>query len=170
MAKREDLFSREIGRNTCYDWAQEIREWADEFLKQLDKPADRYDTHRARPDIKFPQISAFARKKNITTSRLMELGKRYVQLREAFEFVKDVQQELLVHYGLNGRFNPAAFIFTGKNFTGMKDKVEHENTGTIMIGWQGTKANAKGFQIGKGKFRERLGIDQEEPKQLTQGN
>jgi hypothetical protein len=143
------------GRNTLYEWAKEVMEWSAEFLAQMNeiKAKDK------GKDVRLPYPSEFARSKGIPTMRLINFAKQNPQLKESLDFMKDVRRELLVYYGLNGKFHPASFIFTGKNDAGMSDKVEHENTGTIQISWEG--AGERQQRSHQGKLKKKLGLAQD---------
>ena len=43
---------------------------------------------------------------------------------DAYMHAKELQKEFLIENGLNGYYNPAAFVFTAKNITDMRDKKE----------------------------------------------
>lgn len=85
---------------------------------------------------KLPFLSAFARSINSTDTTLRHWA--YQKNKEgeimrpdflrAYKECKKIQKELLIGGGLSGLYNATSYIFTAKNITDMRDKVEVDNT------------------------------------------
>lgn len=54
-----------------------------------------------------------------------------IELSKSYKEAKEVQKEFLMANGLVGASPPAAYIFTAKNVTDMKDKQEVEHSGEV---------------------------------------
>lgn len=76
----------------------------------------------------IPFLSKFARHIKVTTMSLLEWSDKYPDFSCALKEAKKIQKECLITGGLNGTFNPTAFIFTAKNIAGMRDVQEIDNT------------------------------------------
>lgn len=99
-------FARNIGVDytTVWEWAEK-GEHGNEFL--TDKP-EKYSEEQL--------IERFELKKNIS------------QFAKAFARAKQSQKDFLIQNGLMGTTPPQSYIFTAKNITDMRDKVESEVT------------------------------------------
>lgn len=87
-------------------------------------------------------IEAWARKHDISDDTL----RRYIEDNEEFcvsyKRAKEIQKELLIEGAMRGFFNPTAFIFTAKNITDMRDRVEND----VTSGGKEIKGNTIVFQ------------------------
>lgn len=75
-----------------------------------------------------PFLSEFCRNNDVSQDTLTDKAKIYEELGGALKKAKEIQKEILIMGGLDGRFNPTAFIFTAKNITDMRDKTETDVT------------------------------------------
>ena len=82
---------------------------------------------------KLPFISAFAREIGVNIDSLYEWEKEYDDFSEAMKIARELQKEFLIINGLNGSYNPTAFIFTAKNLTDMRDVQETTTNVNINI-------------------------------------
>lgn len=73
-------------------------------------------------------IEAWARRNNIPYRTLLAYAEANEEFLQTYKECKQIQKELLIQGGLKGYFNPTAFIFTAKNITDMRDKVETDIT------------------------------------------
>lgn len=64
----------------------------------------------------------------LTKETLTPLESGYIRFCHAHKEAKEMQKELLINNGLAGIYPPASYIFTAKNMTDMKDKVENDHT------------------------------------------
>ncbi len=87
-------------------------------------------------------IENWARQHNISDQTLRNYCEANEEFLASYKRCKQIQKEVLVRGGLKGWFNPTAFIFTAKNITDMRDKIETEHSGELKV---------TGVQI---KFRE----------------
>lgn len=78
-------------------------------------------------------IEAWARDNKIPYRTLLSYAEANEEFLHTYKECKQIQKELLIQGGLKGYFNPTAFIFTAKNITDMRDKVETENVNTIKF-------------------------------------
>lgn len=81
----------------------------------------------------LPFLSAFARDIGVCHDTLIEWTKIHEEFSESYKNAKELQKEFLITNGLLGLYNPTAFIFTAKNITDMRDKQEHEHSGTVTM-------------------------------------
>lgn len=113
-----------------------------EFCQQLiaffdvepyeDKPLEHYGkdgevkwTDYKRMANKLPTMRNFAKEIGVSIDTVYEWVKQHKDFSDAFTQAKDLQKWFLIENGLNNCYNPAFAIFTAKNITDMKDKVEH---------------------------------------------
>lgn len=85
---------------------------------------------------KVPFFSKFGREVvGVTDDTLKKYCEKDDSFRTAYEHCKQIQKEILIEGGLNGIFNPTAFIFTAKNLTDMRnrDEVEHHGLPTPIF-------------------------------------
>lgn len=82
---------------------------------------------------KLPKLHEFARKIGVTQKTLHNWCEEHEEFLQAFTYAKELQKWFLIENGLNGCYNPSAYIFTAKNITDMKDKAEVENIGGQTI-------------------------------------
>jgi transposase len=66
---------------------------------------------------------------SVEKQKLREDLKRF---RNAYNTAKALQKDFLLQIGLSGSAPPASFIFTAKNLTDMRDKVEQEHTHRVV--------------------------------------
>lgn len=103
--------------------------WTDDKLDILAKELYSYfeaaiKKFRAEKKCKdIPFISAFCRDVGkLSQETLLVKTKTHDGLSEALKNAKEIQKEILILGGLQGRFAAAAFIFTAKNMTDMRDE------------------------------------------------
>lgn len=65
-------------------------------------------------------------KKQLMTPKDEEIRKQISEFSNAYKTAKAAQQEFLMAIGLSGAAPASAYIFTAKNVTAMRDKVEQE--------------------------------------------
>lgn len=110
----------------------------------------------------LPTFEGFARSIEVNGDTVVEWTKAHDDFSAAYKVAKDLQREFLIDNGLKGLYPPASFIFTAKNITDMRDKVETENrtdvtiTGLEKLNDEQLDAVIKRFQnpTGKGAIRE----------------
>ncbi len=73
-----------------------------------------------------PEIAYKLRHNEGLSTKEVEMLKDIAEFSKAYKEAKDLQQDFLVQNGLNGASPAAAFIFTAKNVTKMRDKVEND--------------------------------------------
>jgi hypothetical protein len=78
-------------------------------------------------------FSSFARKIGVCHDTLLEWCKRHKEFSESYKICKELQKEHLIICGLKGFYNPAAFCFTAKNITDMRDKQEFEHSADAAL-------------------------------------
>jgi hypothetical protein len=81
-------------------------------------------------------FSAFANEvAGVTDETLKKYCAKDEGFKSAYENCKQIQKEILIEGGLNGIFNPTAFIFTAKNLTDMRnrDEVDHHGLPTPIF-------------------------------------
>ena len=137
---------RPIGRPTKYDpkYCDEIIEFfsieptREIVIENTSAKGDTYYTTKILPN-RLPTFARFARTIGVNKDTLIEWatatandGER-VELRhpdfsDAYNAAKELQKEFLVDNGLAGLSPPASFIFTAKNITDMRDKIETDVT------------------------------------------
>ena len=69
--------------------------------------------------------------KNINTVYITMRNLRKKENKEfsvSYKRARDIQKEVLIRGAMKGWFNPTAFIFTAKNITDMRDKIETDIT------------------------------------------
>jgi len=79
-------------------------------------------------------LSAFARKIGVCRDTLGEWTKVHPDFSDAYKKAKALQKEHLITCALLGLFPPAAFIFTAKNITDMRDKFEQKQVVVLREG------------------------------------
>lgn len=72
----------------------------------------------------MPTFYRFATKINVNVESLREWRKKNGKFASAYKECKELQKEFLINNGLSGASPAAAFIFTAKNVTDMRDKQE----------------------------------------------
>jgi hypothetical protein len=75
-----------------------------------------------------PKLEEKLANKVTFSSKDLELAKNLRQFSEAYKTAKERQESFLIQLGLSGAAPSAAFIFTAKNTTKMRDKIEQEVT------------------------------------------
>lgn len=80
----------------------------------------------------IPFLTEFARKIGISYKVMMnDWPKAHKDFRIAIEKAKELQKEFLIKNGTMGLYNPAFAIFTAKNITDMRDKVDVETKSEV---------------------------------------
>ncbi|MDD5010502.1 MAG: terminase small subunit [Phycisphaerae bacterium] len=125
------------GRPTKYkpEYCEDIVKYFDiEYTKEVEvcftyKNGDTKETTELRAEnLQF--LSGFARSIGVCRDTLDEWCKVYPEFSDAYKKAKELQREHLITCGLQGLFPAAAFIFTAKNLTDMRDKTEIEHGAT----------------------------------------
>ena len=99
----------------CNELAKQMDVYFEGFLKRFKEEKDFKE---------IPFISAFCREAGVSQETLVNKTDNNTKLFGAYKKAKKIQREILMLGGLNGRFNPTAFIFIAKNITDLRDKVE----------------------------------------------
>lgn len=73
-------------------------------------------------------IEAWARRHNISDDTLRRYCDENEEFCMAYKRAKQIQKEVLIKGAMKGWFNPTFSIFTAKNITDMRDKVETDIT------------------------------------------
>ena len=76
----------------------------------------------------LPLISAFARSIDINTSTILVWKDKHPDFYSAYIKSKELQKEMLIQNGIQGLYSNGFAIFTAKNITDMRDKVEQDTT------------------------------------------
>jgi hypothetical protein len=112
---------------------------------------------------KLPFLSRWAREQaQVCEQTALRWAEAHEEFSEAYKKAKDIQKECLIENALAGKFQQTFAIFTAKNITDMRDKVETENrtdvtiTGLEKLTDEQLDAVIKRFQnpTGKGAIRE----------------
>ena len=114
----------------------------------------------------LPTFEGFARSIEVNGDTIVEWANgrdenddlKYPEFSAAYKVAKDLQREFLIDNGLKGFYPPAAFIFTAKNVTTMRDVQETKNetdmrfTGLEKLNDEQLDAVIKKFQnsVGQG--------------------
>ena len=77
---------------------------------------------------KLPAFHRFAKHINVDHTTLHEWCKVHKEFSQAYSYAKELQKYFLIENGLNGTYNPTAYVFTAKNITDMRDSQEITNT------------------------------------------
>lgn len=82
----------------------------------------------------LPLLEGFAASIGVHRDTVHGWTEKYSEFSDALKIAKDLQKTILVTNGLRGLYPAAAFIFTAKNVTDMRDKqvVEHEGLGAFV--------------------------------------
>lgn len=96
-----------------------FKEMLDDFQNHLDN----FDQNKS-PIF----IENWCRKHNLSDQTLRNYLEANEEFLATYNKCKQIQKEILIQGGLKGYFNPTAFIFTAKNITDMRDKVETDLT------------------------------------------
>ena len=73
---------------------------------------------RLAKEDKLPFLSKYAREEmEVCEDTAIEWTKVHPEFSEAYKKAKDIQKEVLIMKGLEGKWNSTAFIFTAKNIT-----------------------------------------------------
>jgi hypothetical protein len=89
----------------------------------------------------LPTFEGFARSIEVNGDTVVEWAKaedengdrKYLEFSAAYKVAKDLQREFLIDNGLKGLYPPAAFIFTAKNITDMRDVQETKNESNVTV-------------------------------------
>lgn len=73
---------------------------------------------------KMPTLFGFAEKIKVSRETLRDWGKKHVEFSGALKRAKEYQKEFLMTNGLSGASPSPAYIFTAKNVTDMRDKID----------------------------------------------
>lgn len=106
--------------NELPELGKKMEEWFEKYLFTFKETKE------------IPFIERFAKDiANVSTDSLNEYRKQNKEFSVSYNRCKDIQKQILIQGGLTGVFNPTAFIFTAKNITDMRDKVETEHSGNV---------------------------------------
>lgn len=81
----------------------------------------------------LPTFTKFARYIGVDTDTLVEWTKVHPEFSVSYKKCKELQKDFLIDNALAGRYNPAAFIFTAKNITDMRDDVKHDHDVQVVV-------------------------------------
>lgn len=76
----------------------------------------------------LPKFHEFAKSIGVTHKTLHNWCDEHVEFLQAYTHAKELQKFFLIENGLNGCYNPTAYVFTAKNLTDMKDRIEQDVT------------------------------------------
>jgi len=82
---------------------------------------------------KLPTFERFSVNCGVCRDSLVEWTKQHEEFSVAYKKAKELQKDMLIHLGMVGLYNPIFTIFTAKNITDMKDKVEHDGTAFTVL-------------------------------------
>ena len=74
----------------------------------------------------LPTFEAFARKTKVNVDTLKEWRDKHPIFSAAYKTAKELQKNILIQNGIQGRYQTAFSIFTMKNCTDWRDKVEQK--------------------------------------------
>lgn len=92
-----------------------------------------------------------------TEVELKDIYKRREQIEEfskAYKEAKEIQKEFLIQNGLVGASPSAAYIFTAKNVTDMRDVQDHKHDVTLTFSLAQLRKNADAKNIGANPVRQ----------------
>ena len=89
------------------------------------KDGDPFEIEVANP---LPTFEKFAVSIDTHRETLRNWCENYPDFFAAYKKAKDLQKDMLIDLAMRGFYNPTFSIFTAKNITDMKDKVETEST------------------------------------------
>ncbi|SRR5579883_1208933 len=138
------------GRPTKYkpEYAAAIIKWFSvpkhtQFLKKevTIESTGRHECEYQLVAADLPTFEGFARDIAVNGDTIVEWSKaenengelKYPEFSAAYKVAKDLQREFLIDNGLKGLYPPAAFIFTAKNITDMRDVQETKNETDVRV-------------------------------------
>jgi hypothetical protein len=71
---------------------------------------------------RVPFFSKFADSIHVSDESIVKWAAKFPDFRTAYKKAKELQKQFLIENGLNGNYNAAAFCFTAKNITDMRDQ------------------------------------------------
>lgn len=74
----------------------------------------------------FPSLAGFARMIGVHRDTIHAWASEFPDFSDAIARAKDIQEDILLQNGLLGLYAQPFAVLVAKNFTGMRDKVEHE--------------------------------------------
>lgn len=107
-------------------YKREVIESRKEYFKDGEVKSES-EKFRLTPN-KMPTFFSFAESINVDVDTLRNWCDEHEEFFGAYTRAKDLQKEWLIANGLSGAANPQFAIFTAKNVTDMRDKVDVENT------------------------------------------
>lgn len=75
-----------------------------------------------------PTFHGFAEEIGVHRHTILNWCDQHKEFLDAYTYAKELQKWFLIENGLNGTYNPTAFVFTAKNVTDMKDKSDIDHT------------------------------------------
>lgn len=122
-------------------------------VTKRDKKGNEYTVIVEKPCF-LPTFEKFAAENDLTTATICSWAKpeneeKYPGFLYAYKKSKDLQKNILIQNGLRGLYAPAAFIFTAKNITDMRDRQE-------VTGSDGEPLYLPGAVIDKNNLNDRV--------------
>lgn len=93
-------------------------------VQKFDKDGNSYIVEVANS---LPTFERFAVSIDVHRETLRNWCNEYPDFFAAYKKAQDLQKDMLIDLAIRGLYNPTFSIFTAKNITDMKDKVETEN-------------------------------------------
>lgn len=149
--KKEEIVpvvKRKIGRPTKYkpEYCQQIEAFFDREIYKMvenEKTTEYYESGAIKKESykkmmlpnDLPFFNDFANSIGVYIGTLEEWCLVYPEFSISYKKCKEKQKQFLIVNGLNGNSPPAAFIFTAKNLTDMRDEqyLENRHTGSVII-------------------------------------
>ena len=78
-------------------------------------------------------FSGFARSIGVSARVLRKWKTQFPEFKEAYEICKDLQEEMIVINTMMGFYKTAMGIFTLKNTSGWRDKVDNKHSGSVSF-------------------------------------
>ena len=98
----------------------------------------------------FPTVAGFCKKVKITRYQYKYIVQEFEKFRDADGDLKNMQQDLLIRYGLSGKYNAQFSMFMLKNVHGFKESTEvNVNEGDRSSQLAKIVAKAEGYANGK---------------------
>jgi len=81
----------------------------------------------------FPTFEKFACNIDVDVDTMLDWCKKHENFLGAYKRCKHLQKNILIENGMFGRYNTAFAIFTAKNCTDMRDKIETKIEGSLSL-------------------------------------
>lgn len=142
MAKKKTTkkVKRKVGCPTKYkpEYCEKIIEffdrepWTPKTQESLSRTGEKVSIITNVP-CKLPTYERFAFEVGVHRDTLHEWCKNHPKFSDAYKKCKDLQKEILIQNGLFAFYDKSFAIFTAKNVTDMRDKVEVEQSSEVKI-------------------------------------